>query len=87
MPIRWAHVISLRHWRPGDRFQPIGMARAVKLQDLFTNKKILREERRRLIVGTTAGGELFWIEGLRMAERFKLDKSTTRGLNWRWKRL
>jgi tRNA(Ile)-lysidine synthase len=81
------NVIRLRHWRPGDRFQPIGLARAVKLQDLFTNKKILRDERRRLIVGATAGGELFWVEGLRMAERFKLDKSTIRGLNWCWKRL
>jgi tRNA(Ile)-lysidine synthase len=81
------NVIRLRHWQPGDRFQPIGMARAVKLQDLFTNNKILRAERRRLIVGTTAGGELFWVEGLRMAERFKLDKSTARGLNWCWERL
>ena len=32
--------VRLRHWRPGDRFQPIGMAQAVKVQDLFTNRKI-----------------------------------------------
>ena len=31
--------ITLRHWRPGDRFQPIGLKSAVKLQDLFTNRK------------------------------------------------
>jgi tRNA(Ile)-lysidine synthase len=81
------HAIRLRHWRPGDRFQPIGMAGRVKLQDLFTNRKIPRAERRGLVVATTAGGELFWVEGLRLAERFKLDKSTVRGLKWRWERL
>ena len=81
------HAIGLRHWRPGDRFQPIGMAGGVKLQDLFMNGKIPRAERRGLVVATTAGGELFWVEGLRLAERFKLDKNTVRGLKWCWERL
>jgi len=79
--------LILRHWRPGDRFQPIGMKSPVKLQDLFINQKILRSRRYRLIVGQTGAGEVFWVEGLRMAERFKLDKNTTRRLKWRWKRL
>jgi tRNA(Ile)-lysidine synthetase-like protein len=34
--------ILLRHWRAGDRFQPIGLKSAAKLQDLFTNAKIPR---------------------------------------------
>ena len=38
-------------------------------------------------LGATAAGELFWVEGLRLAERFKLDKSTVRGLKWQWKRV
>ncbi len=80
------HVV-LRHWRPGDRFQPIGMREAVKLQDLFTNEKVLRERRRELMVATTASGEIFWVEGVRLAERFKLDKRTRRRLKWEWKRL
>jgi tRNA(Ile)-lysidine synthase len=80
-------TIVLRHWQPGDRFQPIGMGQPVKLQDLFTNQKILRSGRRGLIVGATAGGKIFWVEGLRMAERFKLDNATTRQLHWQWKRL
>ena len=37
--------IVLRHWRPGDRFQPIGMKSPVKLQDLFANAKVSRSER------------------------------------------
>jgi tRNA(Ile)-lysidine synthase len=79
--------VRLRHWQAGDRFQPIGMACPVKLQDFFTNQKVPRAWRRRLIVATTARGELFWVEGLRISERFKLTKHTIRGLQWRWKRL
>lgn len=80
-------AVILRHWRAGDRFQPIGMASAVKLQDLFTNLKIGREQRHRLVVAATEAGEIFWVEGLRIGERFKLDKSTRRRLKWMWRRL
>ena len=79
--------VWLRHWQPGDRFQPIGMTCPVKLQDFFTNQKIPRASRRRLIVATTADGVVFWVEGLRISERFKLTKRTIRRLQWRWKRL
>ena len=77
----------MRHWRPGDRFQPIGMGAPVKLQDLFTNAKIPSERRRELLVAETRRGEIFWVEGLRMGEQFKLDKRTRRYLIWRWRRL
>jgi tRNA(Ile)-lysidine synthase len=79
--------IVLRHWQPGDRFQPIGMRHAVKLQDLFINQKVSRDSRHERIVATTALGELFWVEGIRIAERFKLAKATIRRLHWRWHRL
>ena len=80
-------VIRLRHWRAGDRFQPIGMANEMKLQDFFTNAKVPRARRRELIVATTALGEIFWIEGLRIGERFKLDKAIQRRLKWKWQRV
>ena len=79
--------IILRQWRPGDRFQPSGMESAVKLQDLFTNRKIPRNERHLLAMAATADGELFWVQKLRIAERFKLSDDTNRRLEWRWKHL
>jgi len=79
--------ILLRHWRPGDRFQPIGLKSAVKLQDLFTNAKIPRARRRELAVAATASGEIFWVEKLRIGERFKLTPQTRRRLVWRWHHL
>ena len=79
--------IALRHWRPGDRFQPIGLKSAAKLQDLFVNAKIPAARRRELALATTAGGEIFWVEGLRIGERFKLTPQTTRKLVWKWSNL
>jgi tRNA(Ile)-lysidine synthase len=78
--------VVLRHWRPGDRFRPSGMPRPVKLQDLFTNLKIPQARRRELIVATTAQGQLWWVEGVRVAEDFKLGPATVRRLCWRWRR-
>src|SRR5208337_3119756 len=78
--------ITLRHWRPGDRFQPIGLRSSVKLQDLFTNRKIPRARRHGLIVAVAENGVIFWVEQLRMGERFKLVPQTRRHLVWRWRR-
>ena len=76
--------IILRHWRAGDRFQPIGLKSAAKLQDLFTNAKIPRGRRRDLIVAEAANGEIFWVEGLRISENFKITHETRRQLIWHW---
>jgi len=79
--------IVLRHWRAGDRFQPIGLKSEAKLQDLFMNAKISVARRRGLVLAATATGEIFWVEGLRIGERFKLTPETARKLVWRWSNL
>ena len=78
--------VVLRHWQPGDRFQPAGLSKPVKLQDMFTNQKIPRERRHQLVVAATASGEIWWVEGLRISERFKLAPATRRRLKWVWRR-
>jgi tRNA(Ile)-lysidine synthase len=79
--------IILRHWRAGDRFQPIGLKSAAKLQDLFTNAKIPRVRRSGLIVAATKRGEIFWVESLRISENFRLTPRTKGRLIWRWQRI
>ena len=79
--------ITLRHWHPGARFQPIGLKSSVKLQDLFTNRKIPRARRRELMVAAAENDEIFWVEGLRISENFKLTPQTKRRLVWRWRHL
>jgi tRNA(Ile)-lysidine synthase len=74
--------IILRHWQPGDRFQPIGLKSPAKLQDLFVNAKIASPRRRELVLATTKAGEIFWVEGLRIGENFKLTPDTREKLVW-----
>jgi hypothetical protein len=62
------------------------MARAVKVQDLLVNQKVPKELRKGLIVATTEAGELFWVEKVRISERFRLYPETKRRLQWRWRR-
>jgi len=79
-------VMHLRHWRAGDRFQPIGMSHHVKLQDWFVNQKVPRRQRRELVIATTADGEIFWVEGLRIGEGCKVTHETGRILEFSWSR-
>jgi tRNA(Ile)-lysidine synthase len=74
--------IVLRHWRPGDRFQPIGLKSAAKLQDLFVNAKIPAARRRGLVLAATVNGEIFWVETLRIGEKFKLTPETKVKFGW-----
>jgi len=78
--------ILLRYWRPGDRFQPIGLSKSVKLQNLFTNAKIPRNRRHKLILAMTELGHIFWVEGIRISEQFKLSPNSRRRLVWQFKR-
>lgn len=78
--------VKLRYWQPGDRFQPSGMSTPVKLQDLFTNAKIPKADRRNLLVAENASHELFWVENLRISEPHKVTGRTIRRLHWQWQR-
>ena len=83
---RVGNRIRLRHWQPGDRFQPLGLARPAKVQDLLVNRKVPADRRRELLIATTAVDEIFWVEGLPPGERFKIDRDTRRRLVWTWRR-
>jgi tRNA(Ile)-lysidine synthase len=83
---RVGDLIRLRYWRAGDRFQPIGMGQEVKLQDWFVNQKVPKEQRHEKVIATTKDGEIFWVEGMRIGEKFKTGSATSKVLEWRWRR-
>jgi tRNA(Ile)-lysidine synthetase-like protein len=74
--------VTIRHWRPGDRFQPLGMTVLAKLQDLFVNRKVPAAVRRERHLATTEAGDIFWVEGFPPGELFKLTAGTKRILKW-----
>jgi tRNA(Ile)-lysidine synthase len=65
-----AGPVSVRSWRPGDRFQPLGLAGTKKLQDFFVDAKIPREARRRVPL-LVAGNRIAWVVGHRIADEFR----------------
>lgn len=75
--------ILLRHWGAGDRFQPLGLGRSARLQNLFVNRKVPAPRRRTLVVAVTDSGELFWVESLPPGENFKVTEWTRRRLGIR----
>jgi len=62
--------LSLRAWRPGDRFRPLGLPGAKKLQDFFVDTKVPREERSRIPL-LVVGKGIAWVVGHRIAEEFR----------------
>jgi tRNA(Ile)-lysidine synthase len=59
----------VRAWRDGDRMRPLGLGGTKTLQDLFTDRKIPRALRRTLPV-VDVGGEIAWVAGVALDERF-----------------
>jgi len=62
-------ALTVRSWRDGDRMRPVGLGGTKTLQDLFTDAKVPRSLRRSLPV-VEAGGEIVWVAGVALDERF-----------------
>jgi tRNA(Ile)-lysidine synthase len=60
---------TVRAWREGDRMRPVGLGGTKTLQDLFTDRKVPRELRRSLPV-VEARGQIVWVAGVAVDERF-----------------
>ncbi len=67
--------LSVRSWKIGDYFYPLGMKSKKKLSDFMIDIKIPLNLKRRIKV-IESGGEIVWIAGYRIDERYKLNKST-----------
>ena len=68
-------ALTVRAWRPGDRFRPLGMASEKKLQDVFSDAKVTRDARRRLPI-VCAGERIVWVVGVRIADDVRLTQTT-----------
>lgn len=70
--------LQIRKWKEGDYFHPIGMkGKKKKLQDFFSDIKINRFEKERLLILSDNEDKIIWIIGYRMDDHFKITDSTT----------
>ncbi len=72
--------LTVRGRKDGDFFHPLGFGGRKKLQDLFVDEKIPRDERGAVPIVVAPGGEIVWVAGLRGDERFKPGPGTKRFL-------
>jgi tRNA(Ile)-lysidine synthase len=80
-------TLTVRNFRQGDRFQPLGMAGRKKVKDLYIEKKVPLSVRSRLPLLAT-GEEILWIPGYGRSEAGKIGPRTKeivslRVLPWR----
>lgn len=73
-PDRLPGPLAVRTWRPGDRIYPTGMRGSKKLQDLFVDAKIPRQQRNQIPLLVT-GDVVIWVVGLRADRRFLMGSS------------
>ena len=81
---RLSFPLLLRSWRPGDRFRPLGMSGAKKLQDFFIDGKVPRKQRHQVPV-LCDSKRIIWVVGHRIDDRVKLTPKTSRILRARYR--
>lgn len=73
--------VIIRPWRAGDRVAPLGMNGRKKLQDLFVDAKVPRDQRHAWPVVCDVEGTILWIPGLARSRYRLVTEDTTAG--WR----
>ncbi len=68
--------LTLRHWRHGDRFHPLGMKGSKLLSDFFVDQKFTEVQKRNVFLLVSADGEILWVVGHRIDDRFKITNAT-----------
>jgi tRNA(Ile)-lysidine synthase len=84
--------LSIRSWRNGDVFQPLGMAGHKKVSDFLVDEKVDRFAKGKQLV-LTANEEIIWVCGRRLSDKAKVTHSTQEilelsmetkvGISWR----
>jgi tRNA(Ile)-lysidine synthase len=71
--------LILRNWQPGDRFQPFGSRRALKLKELFLRRRIPATSRKSWPV-LLSNQQVVWVQGFPAAQGFAASDLSLRTL-------
>ena len=78
--------LTLRHWRHGDRFHPLGMKGSKLLSDFFVDQKFTEYQKQNVWLLVSADGDILWVVGYRLDDRFKITDDTKTVFECRWDR-
>jgi len=71
--------LTIRNWRPGDRFWPVHTKDARKVKELLNDRQIVSTQKRLWPV-IVSGGDLIWVRGFPVAHKFRCPEHATRAL-------
>jgi len=72
--------LTIRSWKIGDSFYPLGMEGRKKLSDFFINKKISLFEKENIPIVVNGNGDILWLANYRMDNRYKITSNTKKVL-------
>ncbi|MFH1868221.1 MAG: tRNA lysidine(34) synthetase TilS [Candidatus Omnitrophota bacterium] len=72
--------LKLRYRYPGDRMRPFGMRSHKKISDIFIDEKIPLSRRKNVPLVVSSDGDLIWLCGMRMSDKFRVSEKTKRVL-------
>jgi tRNA(Ile)-lysidine synthase len=76
--------LEIRKWESGDAFHPLGMQGKKKVSDFLIGEKVELKDKSKVHV-VTSGGEICWVVGMRIDERFKITEETEQAIQLRKK--
>lgn len=71
------YILTLRNWREGDSFQPLGMTGTKKVSDFLIDNKVSLFDKNFVLVLAT-NNDIVWVVNYQINDKFKVTESTKR---------
>ncbi|MCA5004573.1 tRNA lysidine(34) synthetase TilS [Sphingobacterium bovistauri] len=72
--------LTIRSWKEGDVFQPLGMRGKKKISDYFIQQKINILDKNRIPIVVNGDGRIIWVVNYHLDDRFKIRDNTQKVL-------
>jgi tRNA(Ile)-lysidine synthase len=69
--------LTIRNWKKGDSFQPLGMKGRKKLSDFWIDRKVPQSKRKNIPL-VLKDDQIVWIAGHEIDDRFKVTSKTSK---------